>query len=204
MPKINGSELQDGQELIPAAEARIAEDLSADEVYAAVREARGDIENAARALSTTVGQLDRALSMSRRANEMARLIGKFTMRGKKISDRYLKQIENRIERKAVFYRSEAMDVLMQIASMPLTDNAYHNQIKMQAAMKLVDIPRVQTAADAKQSDDIAITLRLLNEEFQKNAPRLRVIRETVREMAFEDGATADGSVALRTIEAPGS
>jgi hypothetical protein len=212
---VNGAELQDRQE--PEAKTpRVSEDLrqsllaqrrakldemTGEQLLEAVRNAKGNVSVAAAMLNVSVERLDRALFLTAETKRIAREMRRWQRKTRPaFALGTIEQVEADIQRKAILYKHEAMDVLIEIARQPLNENAYHNQIKLQAAMKLVDLPGLKL--DSRASEEVAATLKLLDEEFRKNAPRLRVIRETVREMTFEPerGSTVEGRATARLVE----
>jgi hypothetical protein len=197
MPEIDQAELQDRKKSLPA-KARNPEDMTGRELVAAVKAARGSMPLAASKLDVSIVKLDRALLLSREAKSIVSFIKRKKNKGGWQHEWYdvsLEQVEEDVRRKAALYRSEALDVLLQIAMQPLSENIYANQVKMQAAMKLVDLPGVKV--DPKTGDEIAVTLKLLNDDFQKNQPRLRLIRETVREAVFDLGSVVEPEAVVR-------
>lgn len=178
VPSVYRPELQDGEK--PQEKALGKADL-ARAVGKALRDSRGDIVLASRQMNMSVAKFAEAIKMSRQFRKLARELKRHqeNAHGQHVLRGTIEQIEEDVRRKAILYKHEAMDVLLEIASQPLTENGYNNQIKLHAAMKLVDLPGVKI--ETHLSDHLAETLKILNDDFNRNAPRLRVIRETVRE-----------------------
>jgi len=86
-----------------------------------------------------------------------------------------KQIEDDLASRALVYKSDALDALHDLATMPIDDNSAQNQIKLAAAARLVG-PGAEAAHASTDTDAI---LRQLQEEYHRSAPRIKEIRERI-------------------------
>lgn len=149
----------------------------------ALKESGGSLVLAASRLGVSVSKLDNAIQMSRPGKWPAFVRAlqrvKLTEEYRKMS---LAQIAEDIERRVMLYRSEALDAIRDLATMPLSDNSAQNQVKLAAAIRLYGETREKVANDA-----ISEVLRSINEDFRESAPRLRTIRREIQEMTFEGG-----------------
>ena len=80
----------------------------------------------------------------------------------------------------VLYRSQGLDTLQELATMPHGDNSAMAQVRLAAAARLAGTQEYQSGA----SGAMDATLSILNDEYQKAAPRIKRVRERVIE--FED------------------
>lgn len=98
------------------------------------------------------------------------------------------KFEETVVQRMRLYNCDALDALHDLAMMPITKNSSQMHIKYLAACRLAGAP-----ADGNKSPDLSTTLASLNERFHKDAVRIKGIRETVREVTFEDqpGAILD-------------
>jgi len=148
----------------------------------ALIEGRGDLFIASQLLGITALRLDRAIRVS--ATLQAVVEG---IRDVKGSDSYLHatatDFQKAIERRLVMGRIVGMDALIELASMPLDDNSAQNQVKLAAAARLAG-----PAEGSQGGGELAEALRELNQAYQENAPRIRVMRQTVIEVTREPPA----------------
>ena len=77
-----------------------------------------------------------------------------------------------VERRVALYRVVGLDSLHELATMPIDANSAQNQVRLAAAARLAGPTEGGLAGG-----DMAETLRHLNEQYQKESPRLRVVRE---------------------------
>ncbi len=83
------------------------------------------------------------------------------------------QIQKAIAERLAIYRVAGLDALHDLATMPLDANSAQNQVKLAAAARLAG------TVEAAGGSGLEEILRELNSQYQKEAPRLRVIRERV-------------------------
>src|SRR5208282_602392 len=134
MPEVNGAESKNRQ--VVAKKAWQPEGIGSIEILNALREAKGNVPLAASMLDISVAKFDRALYLAKETKKIAREIRRWRRQANNMHFLVgsMEQIEEDIQRKAILYKHEAMDVLMAIAMQPLNENnPYHNQIKLQAA-----------------------------------------------------------------------
>lgn len=146
---------------VPAAYTTITE----DSIKEALIEARGDIFVASQLLQVTAIRVNRAISVSQVLQE--------TMAGVKESGKGATeaQIHEAIAHRLAIYRVVGLDALHDLATMPIDANSAQNQVKLAAAARLAGT--VEPGSGIETGD----ILRELNQAYQQNAPRLRVIRE---------------------------
>lgn len=135
----------------------------------ALIEARGDIFVASQMLGITAIRLDRAIAVSDLLQETLAAV-----RDGKNSSLTLEQISAAVDKRTALYRVSGLDALHDLATMPIDENSAQNQVKLAAAARLAG-----TTEGSGGGGDLAETLRLLNEQYQKESPRLRVVRERV-------------------------
>jgi len=147
-----------------------------------------DLPATARALGMSLVMLDDALQQTRFLPRYMRELAKFP---KAIPDEYrrmtLAQIEEDIKRRVVLYRSDALTALHALAMMPIDENSMNNQVKLSAAVRLYAETGEKTVGN-----EIEGTLRVLNEEYHKVAPRIRSIRERTIEFESSDPRVIEG------------
>jgi len=152
-------------------------------ILIALRETRGNVALAARALNIEVSKLDHEISMSKKLRDYFIKLHQKKAHAdvKTYRNRSLEEILEDIERRRIVYRSESLDAIREIATMPLTDNSAMMQVKLLAAVRLYN----ETGDKGAQST-IGDTLQALNNEFHATAKRITSIRETTREVSFEE------------------
>jgi prophage DNA circulation protein len=139
-----------------------------DGAKAALIEARGDIFIASQLLGVTAIRLNRAIQISPVLQASLEVL-KESSQGVSAA-----AIHKAIEDRMSLYRVAGLDALHDLATMPIDSNSAQNQVKLAAAARLAG-PQEGLSG----SGDLAETLRALNEQYQKEAPRLRVVRERV-------------------------
>lgn len=72
------------------------------------------------------------------------------------------------------YRVVGLDALHDLATMPVDTNSAQNQVKLAAAARLAG-----ETGGGGFGGDLAETLRTLNDEYLQQAPRLRIVRQTL-------------------------
>lgn len=82
------------------------------------------------------------------------------------------------------YGISGMDAIYDIAMIPNSDNSMLMQVKLLAAKALVALRGDDGSGKATPLDDM---LAAMNDEFHKNAPKIRAVRETTREIVLESG-----------------
>jgi hypothetical protein len=146
----------------------------------AIKQTNGNLVAAADKLGVAVSRLDRVIRL---APQIYRFAGELkNIKGYAEYSRVsIERIEEDIARRAILYRSEALDSIRDIATMPLSDNSAQNQVKLLAAVRLYN-----ETNDPQMGTEIDQTLRALNADYQRTAPRIKKIRETVREISYEE------------------
>jgi hypothetical protein len=91
-----------------------------------------------------------------------------------------KLFERTVLQRMKLYRRDALDVLHDLAMMPRSDNSANNHLKYLAACKLVGNLEAPEATNNALPD----FLKKLNDDYRKNAPRIKEVRE--RTVTFED------------------
>jgi hypothetical protein len=140
----------------------------------ALLEAQGDIFVASQLLGhVTVLKLHRSIRASERLQNVFLNIKevKALPEFDRISQ---EQLEQEIARRMTLYRSDALDSLHDLATMPITENSAMAQVKLSAAARLAG-----GVAEKESATDMEQTLRALNESFHANAPRIKLTRETI-------------------------
>lgn len=143
--------------------------LTEETAKSAIIEARGDIFVASQLLRITAIRLDRAIAISPILQAVLDECRKKDSRP--LTDDVLREA---VERRVALYRVAGLDALHELATMPLDANSAQNQVKLAAAARLAG-----TTEGSSGAGDLAETLRELNDLYQKEAPRLRVVRERV-------------------------
>ena len=133
----------------------------------ALIEARGDIFIASQLLRVTAIRLDRAIQVSAALQACYETVKE---QGKGVP---VEVIHAAVERRLSLYRVAGLDALHDLASMPIDANSAQNQVKLAAAARLAG------TVESAGGSGIEETLRELNAQYQKEAPRLRVVRERV-------------------------
>ncbi len=136
---------------------------------AALIEARGDLFVAAQWLSMPAMRLRRYIEASPVLTATLE-----TLRLQETKALPIELIHKAVEDRLAMYRVAGLDALHELATMPLDKNSAQNQVKLAAAARLAG-----DQANYGSGDGLADTLRELNQSYQENAPRLRVIREKV-------------------------
>lgn len=153
----------------------------------AIEESDGDLVLASSKLGVAVSRLDRVIRLAPKllkfAGELKRVDGY-----KAYARTSIERVEEDITRRSVLYRSEALDAIRAIAMMPISENSAQNQVKLAAAVRLYGETR-----EAAAGDEIQHVLRVINEDYRTSAPRLKSVRETIREVTFEDRPAIEGT-----------
>lgn len=147
--------------------------LTEDGIKTALIEARGDIFVAAQLLSVTAIRVKRAIDVSPLLQISLEQLAKLraSPEAEKLST---ERIEEAVRSRLALYRVAGLDALHDLATMPIDENSAQNQVKLAAAARLAG------SSDAGPGGgDIADTLRALNDQYQKDAPRIRLVRETL-------------------------
>lgn len=147
--------------------------LTESAIEQALLDARGDIFYASQLLGhVTVVCLDRAIRRSERLQTVFASIAEV-----KASDGYdalsQEQVERDVQRRLGLYRSDALDALHALATMPIDENSAQNQVKLAAAARLAGGTSENPVSELEQ------TLRTLNEAYHAEAPRIKTIRERI-------------------------
>jgi hypothetical protein len=156
--------------------------LSESSIKDALIAGRGDLWTASQMLGITALKLDRAIRLSEDLQNV--FLSLKQVRALPDYDRLsLQQIEAEVASRMVLYRSDALDALHALATMPIDENSAQNQVKLLAASRLSGPMEGQAGSELDQ------TLRLLNEEYQQKAPRIKSIRERIVEFETEPDAS---------------
>jgi hypothetical protein len=162
--------------------------FNAASIERAILSAQGDLFVAAQLLGhVTVLKLDRAIRADERLQQVY-----LTVKQVKALPEYDKAsqeaLEVEITRRLSIYRSDALDALHELATMPVDANSAQNQVKFAAAAKLAG-----GMGERESSTGIEQTLRELNESYHREAPRMKITRTQVeiipQERAIEGSAT---------------
>ena len=153
--------------------------LSEASIERALISSRGDLFVAASQLGhLSPIRLDRLIRCSERLRNLYTEIG--TVPADDYHTKSLDQITKDVERRLALYRSDGLDTLHSLAMMDHGDNSAMAQVRLAAAARLVGgTPENQSAGGSMDQ-----TLAILNDEYQKSAPRIKRVRERVIE--FED------------------
>lgn len=146
------------------------ENLTEDNAKAAIIESRGDIFIASQLLSVSAVRLHRAIQVSEVLQATVAATRESAKKTKGMLD--AAQVEESIQSRLAIYRVVGLDALHDLATMPIDANSAQNQVKLAAAARLAGPTEGSVAGG-----DLAETLRSLNQEYQAQAPRLRVTRE---------------------------
>jgi hypothetical protein len=92
-----------------------------------------------------------------------------------------KEFEDLASKKMKLFRYDAYDAAYDIAMMPLTDSVAMNNLKLSACRFLIG-----GQAEEQAENPIQETMRQLQENYRKTAPRIKGVRETVREVLYEN------------------
>ncbi len=161
---------------LPLTEERVAEVLM---------QARGDLFVASQMLNMTSVRLDRMI----RSSEALQAVW-LALRQVRASAEYDKlsteQVEAEVSRRMSHYRADGLEALHELATMDHGDNAGLAQVRLMAASRLSG-----PAGEFGQASDLQQTLAHLNAEYQRTAPRIREIRQTVVTLETEPRLVSD-------------
>lgn len=138
----------------------------------ALRDARGDLFVASQLLGCTALKLDRAIRASPDLQALYLAIEQVAATDYERKSAPLFEAE--VSRRMALYRSDALDALHDLATMPVDKNSAQNQVKLLAATRLAGPQGEQSSVG-----DIDLTLRQLNEDYHRAAPRIKSVRERV-------------------------
>lgn len=142
----------------------------------AMRDYGGNIVLASNQLGVSVSKLERAIALSR---EIRRFVVAIKQTDRKYKPMPLHDVEADLERKIILYKSEALDEIHAIATIPINDNSAMMQVKLLAACKLYG-----DSHGTMMGDTINETLKALNNQFQGTRTKISAVRET---LVFERG-----------------
>lgn len=151
----------------------VEQSITEDRFRECLLAARGDLYIASQMLGMTALRLDRAI----RASESLRTfwLALEQVKGADAYDRLSQeQLEHQVNTALTFYRADALAALHDLATMSHDGNAGLAQVKLLAAQRLAG-----SAGELGAGSDLEQTLRHLNSEYEKTAPRIREIRQTV-------------------------
>lgn len=147
--------------------------LTEDSIKAALIEARGDIFVGSQLLGVTAVRIARAIAASAHLQIVADELAAHRA-SPEAEKKTSEQIEVAVRSRLALYRVVGLDALHDLATMPIDENSAQNQVKLAAAARLAG-----STDSGMGSGDIADTLRSLNEQYQANAPKIRLVRETL-------------------------
>jgi len=148
--------------------------LTEPAIEKALIEARGDLFLASQLLGhVTVTRLDRAIRLSGRL-QTAFLAIEEACQDPEYARRTAEQVEQDVARRLALYRSDGLDALHEIATMPLSENSAQNQVKLAAAARLAG-----GSESGPQDSGIESTLAALNQAYHQAAPRIKSVRERI-------------------------
>ncbi len=149
---------------------------------AAELKVHGSLAVVAERCGMTLSRLDRAIELQSPTKwpKLIRYLKKIKQDNAEYRAMTLGAIEADISRRALLYKSEALDALHALASMPVGDNSANNQVKLLAAAKLYQ------TGEKQMGDTIQDTLRTLNDEFVSQQKRISGIRKTVYEVQYSE------------------
>lgn len=142
----------------------------------ALIEAQGDLFVASQSLGhVTVLKLDRAIRASERLQAVFLAIKE--VKALPEYDRASQErMEQEVARRMTFYRADGLEALHELATMTIGENSAMAQVKLAAAARL------SGTMERAAGSEIEETLRDLNEQFHRNAPRIKVTRQLIVEM----------------------
>lgn len=157
--------------------------VTENSIKEALIEARGDIFIASQLLRVTAIRLDRAIQVSPLLQHCIATVKEHGKSGVSVET-----IHAAVERRLSLYRVAGLDALHDLATMPIDVNSAQNQVKLAAAARLAG------AVESVGGSGIEDTLRELNQKYQQEAPRLRIVRErtTIETMPPERVIEQDG------------
>lgn len=138
----------------------------------ALTEARGDLFITAQSLKVTVRAIDRAIRASQDLQNTFLAIQQVKAT-REYDEITTEMLEAEIARRLTVYRADALEALHELATAQAPDAGYA-QVKLAAASRLIG-----AVGDPKGGGEMQDTLRLLNEKYHQEAPRIRVMRETI-------------------------
>lgn len=150
--------------------------LSEEGMKTALIEARGDLFVASQLLGVTALRINRAVQISPTLQA--------TLEVMKASDNRSTdaQIERAVQERVSLYRVTGLDALHDLAVMPISENSAQNQVKFAAGAKLIE-----GVSGGSSAGELEVIFRELRETYQKEAPRLRVIRQTTTTVEMAPG-----------------
>lgn len=138
----------------------------------AIIEASGDLFVASQLLGLSALRLDRAIKVSETLRATVEELRARSRTAKSFQSVDEAEIRDAVERRLALYRVSALDALHDLATMPVDSNSAQNQVKLAAAARLAG-----PTESGSGGGELGETLRTLRDEYQANAPRLKVIRE---------------------------
>lgn len=147
--------------------------LTEDSLKAALIEARSDIFVASQILGVTALRVHRAIAVSATLQATQLAIIERT-KDDKFEKASAEAISAAVESRIALYRVAGLDSLYELATMGLSDNSAQNQVRLAAAARLAG-----PTEGVSTGGDIASALRELNEQYHREAPRIRVVRERI-------------------------
>lgn len=154
----------------------------------ALIDAQGDLFVASQLLGhVTVLKLDRSIRASERLQALF-----LTIKQVKALPEYdrasQERLEQEIARRMTFYRADGLEALHELATMPVGENSAMAQVKLAAAARL------SGAMERGGSSELEETLRELNENYHREAPRIKITRQTSIEIGSGE-RVIDGTAA---------
>jgi predicted DNA-binding protein (UPF0251 family) len=146
--------------------------LTEASIKEALIEARGDIFIASQLLGVTAMRVHRAIQIHPVLQTIA---SESKAAGEGIP---AKVIAEAIEARLQLYRVAGLDELHALATMEISENSAQNQVKLAAAARLAG-----ETSHGSVGGELAEALRDLNVDYHQNAPRIRVVRQTLVEIS---------------------
>ena len=147
--------------------------FNAGNIKQAITDARGDVFVASQLLGVTALRFQKALGASEELQQVY-MAARETTANEKFAAASSEDFHAAVETRLSMYRVTGLDALHDLAAMPISDNSAQNQVKLAAAARLAG-----SVDGMNGGGDIADTLRALNDMYHKEAPRIRITRETI-------------------------
>lgn len=156
----------------------------------ALKQTDGSVYEAAQLLNTSEKKIDTAIRLSKRlSNFFIELKTSGDNHGGKYQNASLPVILDDLKRRQVLYRSEALDAIRELATMPMNDNSGMMQVKLLAAVRLYN-----ETGEKDAGSTIGDVLQALNVEYQQTAPRISEIRKTVYDVKFDNPRAIEAEI----------
>lgn len=151
----------------------IVPSFNEDSIEKALMDAQGDLFVAGQLLHVTMLKVDRAVRASPRLQAVYLSIKDVKRDYDRISQ---ERLEQEVARRLTFYRADGLEALHELATMSIGDNSAMAQVKLAAAARL------SGAMERESGGELEETLRQLNDAYHREAPHIKVTRQTIVEM----------------------